>query len=66
MSDLALFLPFGVFAHGRHCRFVPKYFESDIESGIPKLTEAGRRALEEEMQEDSLHALEPIPEAVSV
>lgn len=33
-------------------RFIPKYFEKDIESGMPRLTEAGRRAVEEELKED--------------
>ncbi|EIM81944.1 uncharacterized protein STEHIDRAFT_65725 [Stereum hirsutum FP-91666 SS1] len=31
--------------------FVPKYFEKDIESGMPMLTEEGRRAIEEELRE---------------
>ncbi|KIY61090.1 hypothetical protein CYLTODRAFT_427684 [Cylindrobasidium torrendii FP15055 ss-10] len=31
--------------------FVPVYFETDIESGAAKLTEEGRKALEEEMAE---------------
>lgn len=35
-------------------RFIPKYFEKDIESGMPRLTEAGRRAVEEELKEDLL------------
>ena len=39
-------------------RFVPSYFDSDIESGIPKLTEAGRQAIEEEMKEEALYPLE--------
>jgi hypothetical protein len=31
-------------------RFVPKYFEKDIQSGVPTLTQAGRVALEEELK----------------
>jgi hypothetical protein len=31
-------------------RFVPKYFEKDIQSGVPTLTQAGREALEEEVK----------------
>jgi hypothetical protein len=35
-----------------HSRFVPVYFEKDIDSGIPVLTDAGRKAIEEELQDD--------------
>jgi hypothetical protein len=31
-------------------RFVPKYFEQDIQSGVPTLTQAGRVALEAELK----------------
>jgi hypothetical protein len=31
-------------------RFVPKYFEKDIQSGVPTLTQAGRVALEAELK----------------
>ncbi len=31
-------------------RFVPKFFEKDIQSGVPTLTQAGRAALEEELK----------------
>jgi hypothetical protein len=31
-------------------RFVAKYFEKDIQSGVPTLTQAGRVALEEELR----------------
>lgn len=41
-------------------RFVPSYFESDLESGIPKLTDAGRQAMEEEMEEEALYPLEDV------
>ncbi|KAI0075964.1 hypothetical protein K474DRAFT_1663609 [Panus rudis PR-1116 ss-1] len=44
-------------------KFVPKYFEDDLESGIPTLTEAGRKALEEEIKEQGPYPLEPITEA---
>ncbi|OCH91257.1 hypothetical protein OBBRIDRAFT_887067 [Obba rivulosa] len=38
--------------------FVPKYFESDISSGIPTLTAAGQQALEEELKEETEYPLE--------
>jgi len=31
-------------------RFVPRYFEKDIQSGVPTLTQAGKAALEEELK----------------
>lgn len=31
-------------------RFVPRYFEKDIQSGVPTLTQAGREALEAEIK----------------
>ncbi|KAH9988807.1 hypothetical protein BJV74DRAFT_885305 [Russula compacta] len=34
----------------RGVEFVPKYFEKDIQSGVPTLTQAGRDALEEELK----------------
>jgi hypothetical protein len=34
----------------RFCRFVPKYFEKDIQSGVPTVTQAGREALAEEVK----------------
>ena len=42
-------------------RFVPKYFENDIDSGMPILTAEGQKALEEELGEDGPHALEEFP-----
>ncbi|TDL22059.1 hypothetical protein BD410DRAFT_749270 [Rickenella mellea] len=33
--------------------FIPAYFEKDIDSGIPVLTEAGRKALEEELNSEA-------------
>jgi hypothetical protein len=37
-------------------RFVPRYFEKDIQSGVPTLTQVGRDALEEELKyEDGEH-----------
>ena len=39
-------------------RFVPRYFEPDISTGIPKLTEEGRKAIQEELAEDADHRLE--------
>ncbi|KAH7924369.1 hypothetical protein BV22DRAFT_1035182 [Leucogyrophana mollusca] len=32
--------------------FIPSYFEKDISAGIPVLTEAGRKAIEEELAEE--------------
>lgn len=39
-------------------RFVPKYFEKDIQSGVPTLTQAGRAALEDELkyEDEDAHA----------
>lgn len=38
-------------------RFVPKYFEKDIQSGVPTLTQAGRVTLEAELKyEDEVAA----------
>ncbi|KAI0253366.1 hypothetical protein BJV78DRAFT_1389576 [Lactifluus subvellereus] len=34
----------------RGLEFVPRYFEKDIQSGVPVLTQAGREALEEEVR----------------
>jgi len=33
------------------CRFVPTFFEKEIESGIPTLTAEGKKAIEEELKE---------------
>ncbi|KAH7908645.1 hypothetical protein BJ138DRAFT_1174081 [Hygrophoropsis aurantiaca] len=33
--------------------FIPSYFEKDISSGVPVLTEAGKKAIDEELAEDS-------------
>ncbi|KAJ3776424.1 hypothetical protein FB446DRAFT_721358 [Lentinula raphanica] len=38
--------------------FVPRYFEEDISSGVPTLTEEGRKAIEEELQEKDDEDLE--------
>ena len=40
------------------CRYVPKYFNWDVESGMPTLTEEGKKALEEEAKETTAHPLE--------
>lgn len=42
----------------RGVEFVPKYFEKDIESGVPTLTQAGRVVLEAELkyEEEVAHA----------
>jgi hypothetical protein len=34
-------------------QFIPQYFERDISSGVPILTAAGRKAVEEELNECS-------------
>ncbi|KAI0336723.1 hypothetical protein GY45DRAFT_1290568 [Cubamyces sp. BRFM 1775] len=39
-------------------KFVPRYFDPDISSGMPTLTEEGRKALEEELKEPADHKLE--------
>jgi len=39
--------------------FIPKYFDSDIDSGTPTLTPEGRKALEDELKEEGPHPLEP-------
>jgi oxysterol-binding protein-related protein 9/10/11 len=39
-------------------RFVPRYFEKNIESGIPILTAQGRKAVEEEYRESSSYCIE--------
>jgi len=36
-------------------RFVPRYFEKDIQSGMPTLTQAGREALEAEIKYEHEH-----------
>ncbi|TFK49294.1 hypothetical protein OE88DRAFT_1809617 [Heliocybe sulcata] len=38
--------------------FVPKYFEKDIETGVPVLTAEGRKQIEQEFQEPSVYPLE--------
>lgn len=42
----------------RNETFVPKYFQPDIDSGMPLLTEDGKKALEEERKETPTHPLE--------
>lgn len=39
-------------------RFVPRYFEKNIDSGVPVLTLEGREAVEEELAESSQYCLE--------
>ncbi|KAI0646560.1 hypothetical protein C8Q79DRAFT_963358 [Trametes meyenii] len=39
-------------------KFVPRYFDPDISSGMPTLTDEGRKAIEEEIKEDAEHKLE--------
>ncbi|KIK70294.1 hypothetical protein GYMLUDRAFT_53358 [Collybiopsis luxurians FD-317 M1] len=45
--------------------FVPRYFEEDISSGVPSLTEEGRKVVEEELNErdgeDAAEAKTPVP-----
>ncbi|KZT24149.1 hypothetical protein NEOLEDRAFT_1148783 [Neolentinus lepideus HHB14362 ss-1] len=38
--------------------FIPKYFEKDIESGVPALTAEGRKQIEQELQGPSTYPLE--------
>ncbi|KAL4247243.1 OSBP family protein [Abortiporus biennis] len=42
-------------------QFTPRYFEPDLSTGIPILTEEGHKALLEETKEESLHPLEDVP-----
>lgn len=42
-----------------YCRFVPKYFESEYDDGIPTITAEGRKALEHELSDEAEHQLEP-------
>jgi len=44
-----------------HDRFIPVYFDNDIDDGIPKLTADGRKAVEEELAESSPYPLETTP-----
>lgn len=43
-------------------RFIPRYFDSNFDSGIPTLTDEGYKALHEEMKEEAGHTLEDVPE----
>jgi len=45
---LSLFVP----------RFVPRYFEKDIDPGFPTLTAEGRKAVSEELKEESPYCIE--------
>jgi hypothetical protein len=52
------------FAHLRlrsHGRFIPTYFDKDIDGGVPQLTAEGRGAVEDELAESSLYPLETAP-----
>lgn len=40
--------------------FIPVYFEKDFDGGIPRLTAEGRKAVEEELSEDSQYPLETV------
>jgi hypothetical protein len=52
-----LFLFFSRFMNDtRFRRFVPTYFEKDIQSGVPTVTQAGREALAEEVKVLRCHA----------
>lgn len=44
-------------------RFVPRYFEQDIEQGYPTLTAEGWAAIEEELKEESSFCIEGSEEA---
>ncbi|KAI8986692.1 hypothetical protein BD414DRAFT_460953 [Trametes punicea] len=39
-------------------KFVPRYFDPDISSGVPSLTEEGRKAVEDELKEPAEHKIE--------
>ena len=44
-----------------HCRFIPTYFQKDIDDGIPQLTAEGRKAVEEALTEGSQYPMEATP-----
>ena len=44
-----------------HDRFIPIHFDNDIDGGAPQLTAEGRKAIEEELAEDSPYPLETAP-----
>lgn len=44
-----------------HNRFIPVYFQKDIDNGIPQLTAEGRKAVEEELAEGPQYPLEAAP-----
>lgn len=41
-----------------HFRFIPKYFEKDISAGYAKLTDEGRKVVNEELEESSPSCIE--------
>lgn len=43
-------------------RFIPRYFEKDISTGVPSLTPEGRKAIQQELAESSLYSLESYDE----
>ncbi|KAG1849632.1 hypothetical protein DFJ58DRAFT_888742 [Suillus subalutaceus] len=51
--DEAVFFGTGLTANGLEHTFIPQYFEQDISSGIPVLTAAGRKAVEEALRDRS-------------
>ena len=56
--------PFPEFAHlivRSRGRFIPVYFEKDLDGGIPRLTADGSKAVEEELAESSPYPLETAP-----
>ncbi len=47
-------------------RFVPRYFENDLDDGFVELTAEGRAAVEEELKEDSSYCIEGIDVAANL
>ena len=47
-------------------RFVPRYFENNLDDGFVELTADGRAAAEEELKEDSSYCIEGIDVAANL
>lgn len=51
-----------LFFVGNVCRFIPRYFEKDLTNGKAALTPEGRKAVEEELAEDTEYCVEGLGE----
>ena len=47
-------------------RFVPRYFDDNLDDGFVELTAEGRAAVEEELKEDSSYCIEGIDVAANL